>query len=68
MDDIPQEDLDEIYCPVCGHCGEIGCCGVEEFLNKHVKGKTNCLHEEKIIEELLEMLEDYKRLCKEVYD
>lgn len=64
-DDVPSDVWDTVYCPVCGHCGEVGCCGVEVFFDKHVRGKTNCLYEEAILEEILEMLEDYKRMCKE---
>ena len=39
------EEDESPYCEVCGTCGYIGCCGVDNFLEKHVKGKTNCLEE-----------------------
>ena len=55
-----EEEFPSIYCPKCGHCGEIGCCGVETFFNNHVRGKTDCLYEEEIISEIIEMLDFYK--------
>jgi UDP-glucose 4-epimerase len=44
------------YCKVCGGCGYIGCCGIKRFLEKHVKGKTNCKHEEMFIEEIIDYI------------
>ena len=41
------------YCKVCGHCGWIDCDGVEQFLNEHVRGKTNCAYEEEIIKQII---------------
>lgn len=41
-----------VYCPVCEHCGETGCCGFIGFLEKHVRGKTDCLYEDVILDEL----------------
>lgn len=46
------------YCCICGTCGETGCCGIERFLDNHVKGKTNCLYEEDMIEEIKEIYEN----------
>lgn len=40
------------YCEICGHCGDIGCCGISNFIDKHIKGKTNCKNEEIVISEL----------------
>ena len=40
------------YCDVCGGCGYIGCDGIKEFLNKHVKGKTNCKNEAGFLSEI----------------
>lgn len=45
-----------IYCPECGHCGETGCCGFIAFLEKHVRGKTNCLYEQEILNDLEEWI------------
>lgn len=50
-----------VYCPRCGSCGEEGCCGIERFLNTHVKGKTTCLHEEQMIEEIINAFNTLKR-------
>ena len=47
---------DPIYCPVCNHCGETGCCGYIDFLEKHVRGKTNCIYEEQILNDLEEWI------------
>jgi len=40
------------YCTVCGTCGYVMCCGVDEFLDKHVKGKTDCQYEATVISEI----------------
>lgn len=55
-----QVDLleDPVYCPTCDHCGETGCCGFVGFLEKHVRGKTNCLYETEILNDLEEFLRD----------
>lgn len=45
-----------IYCSTCGHCGETGCCGYIAFLEKHVRGKTSCLYEEQILNDLEEWI------------
>ena len=47
------EEFESPYCKICGHCGYIDCCGIIGFLDKHVKGKTNCEHEEQIIKEMI---------------
>jgi hypothetical protein len=57
--DYEEEDIESPYCEVCGTCGEIGCCGIEGFINAHIKGKTNCKNEDIIIREL-EDLCNYK--------
>lgn len=41
-----------VYCPVCDHCGETGCCGFIGFLEKHVRGKTDCIYEDQILDDL----------------
>lgn len=43
------------YCEICGHCGEIGCCGIETFINNHIKGKTNCKNEDFVIYDLINL-------------
>lgn len=52
---------DPVYCPRCGSCGEEGCCGIERFLNAHVKGKTTCLYEERMIEEIISAFDEVNR-------
>lgn len=52
---------DDVYCPVCGHCSYIGCCGIRSFLKKHVLGKTNCQYERNILNEIIEC-------CNESWD
>ena len=52
--------FDNRYCPECSHCGILECCGIENFLDTHVKGKTDCLHEEEIIEELKQIIKEWK--------
>lgn len=47
------DDLHEPYCSECGGCGFIGCCGIERFLENHVKGKTTCRNEGVFIEEII---------------
>jgi hypothetical protein len=61
-----------MYCPICGTCGFIGCCGIRNFLLKHVVGKTNCSNERQILNDLIMELNmgrdendqiDYLRKC-----
>lgn len=47
------------YCPGCGGCGYIGCCGVREFLNNHVVGKTDCTVEQLFVNEIIEMYDQH---------
>lgn len=49
---------DPIYCPKCEHCGETGCCGYIGFLEKHVRGKTDCIHEDAILDDLIKFLKE----------
>ncbi len=63
LDDLRiQVDLleDPIYCPICEHCGETGCCGFIGFLEKHVRNKTSCLYEEQILNDLEEFINDHE--------
>lgn len=53
------------YCEICGHCGEIGCCGIENFINEHIKGKTECKNEDWIVQELLSLCEYQTDIFKE---
>ena len=48
----------DFYCKDCGGCGYIGCDGIREFLNKHVKGKTTCLNEQTFIDEIINYIEN----------
>lgn len=43
---------DPIYCPVCSHCGDTCCCGIEGFLEHHIEGKTGCLYEKEILDDI----------------
>ncbi len=45
------------YCSVCGGCGYTGCCGVYQFLDMHVKGKTNCKNEAQFIEDIKDLFQ-----------
>lgn len=57
-----KDDLDgDGYCETCGGCGDIYCCGVTNFLRKHVEGNTNCPHEAWFIEEIIKWWDHYKR-------
>ncbi len=51
---IKEEDI--YYCPKCGHCGFIECCGITEFLKKHVEGKTDCLREAEVLNDLITLI------------
>ena len=66
---MSEEDIESPYCEVCGTCGYIGCCGIRNFIEEHVEGKTNCKNEGIIINELInlceykdEVFEENKRL------
>jgi len=52
-----EETIDDCYCKVCGGCGYIGCDGVRGFLEKHVKGKTDCSEEATFIQEIIEYVD-----------
>ena len=56
---MSEEEFESPYCEVCGHCGEIGCCGIRNFIDEHIKGKTNCKNEAYIIQDLIDLC-DYK--------
>ncbi len=62
----------DMYCPICGTCGFIHCCGIRDFLLKHVKGKTNCSNESLVLNDLItiinqslpeEMQQEYLEKC-----
>ena len=44
------------YCKDCGHCGFIECCGITNFLKKHVVGKTGCANEDSVLNDLITLL------------
>ena len=54
---ILYEEDESPYCEVCGHCGEIGCCGIRNFLSEHVEAKTNCKNEDVIIQGIIDLCE-----------
>src|SRR3990167_4019514 len=43
----------DLYCLHCGGCGFAGCCGIRAFLEKHVRGKTDCMYEAGYIAEII---------------
>ena len=55
-------DEEEIYCRECEGCGDVGCDGIAMFLEKHVRDKTNCLHEYSFIDDIIQT---YKSLRDE---
>lgn len=54
---LDSENEQSPYCEMCGHCGEIGCCGIRNFIDEHIEGKTNCKNEGIIINELIALCE-----------
>ena len=56
---MSEEEFESPYCEICGHCGEIGCCGIRNFIEEHIEGKTNCKNEAYIIQDLIDLC-DYK--------
>lgn len=52
MSEEEEGEVAATYCPQCGTCGYIGCCGVANWLKSHVEGKTNCPSEDSMIEEI----------------
>lgn len=41
------------YCDICEGCGEVGCDGIGAFLEKHVRGNTQCRYEEAFIADII---------------
>lgn len=58
--EVPEDDIPSPYCEKCGHCGEIGCCGIRVFLENHVRGKTDCMYEDEILDEIEEWFDMQK--------
>lgn len=58
MTKMSEEDYNP-YCEICGTCGYLGCCGIRNFIEEHIKGKTNCKNEDIVINELIDLC-DYK--------
>lgn len=54
---MSEEPLESPYCDVCGTCGYIDCCGIRNFIDEHIKGKTNCKNEDGIIADLINLCE-----------
>lgn len=65
-DDI--EIIDEnSYCPKCGGCGYVGCCGIKDFFDEHVRGKTDCPYEEIFLSEIEAMVAaEHEELYKSI--
>mgnify|MGYP001613220012 FL=1 len=51
------EDPAGIYCEKCNGCGEVGCDGIETFIDKHIRGKTNCQYEESYLTDIINIYE-----------
>lgn len=61
-----KEEIEESpYCEKCGHCGYIGCCGISNFIDKHIKGKTDCKNEEIVISEIIDICNYETEVFKE---
>lgn len=54
----PTEENFDPYCKKCGGCGYIGCCGIRNFIEKHVRGKTDCANEDVFLSEIIDTIED----------
>ena len=63
---MSEEEYESPYCEVCGTCGYLGCCGIRNFIEEHIKGKTNCKNEEIIINELIDLVEYEEDKDKEI--
>ena len=57
---IPVSNSESFYCSHCGGCGFIGCDGVKDFLEKHVRDNTDCKQEGLFIDQIIELFEQYK--------
>lgn len=62
---LDDKDEQSPYCEVCGHCGEIGCCGIRHFIEEHIKGKTNCKNEDFVICDLISLCEYKDKIFEE---
>ena len=69
------EEYESPYCDICGTCGYIDCCGIRNFIEEHIEGKTNCKNEDLIISELIDLcdykdkvFEENKRLKEDNYE
>jgi hypothetical protein len=74
---IEEETIEDIYCPVCGACGEDGCCDTLDAIEQHIGCETECLHADiywknlnffvKLGRELFNEFSEDKR-AKEIFD
>jgi hypothetical protein len=55
---MKKEKHQNFYCKKCGGCGYVGCCGIRNFIEHHIKGKTDCLNEASFISEIINLIED----------
>lgn len=53
---MEDEDIESPYCKECGHCGFIECCGLTNFLKKHVVGKTGCDNERDVLSDIITLV------------
>ena len=64
MTEPSETEEDSCYCPVCGSCGEDGCCSIEKVLTGH-----NCLYAEYYAKQACfnEMIiDEFLKLAKEL--
>lgn len=54
---LKEEENESPYCEICGTCGCIDCCGIRNFIEYHIEGKTNCKNEGWIITDLINLCE-----------
>lgn len=50
---LDEDEMADIYCGVCGTCGVLECDGIKSFLEHHVRGKTDCLNEDDMLNDII---------------
>lgn len=60
-----EEDFESPYCEICGTCGCVDCCGIRNFIEHHIEGKTNCKNEGWIINDLIGLCEYKDKVFEE---
>ena len=68
-----KEELDDVYCPICGTCGEEGCCAPLRSIEIHLESKTDCLYEKQILKDVsfgyrvgLDIYSEVSKNCKDL--